>query len=199
LAEVEFHATNLSHAGGAREWRGPRCRGRSCPPTRSAPEPPRDLRRLGQLSPATAARVLTVPRCMLSNSAGGTSPSGPSRRRLLNQSTHSRVANSTASMFCHGPLRRMTSVLNSPMTVSASALSCESPTLIQGRTNGVFAPQTGCEAVLVGRRGAARVGPGALRPCSRLSRVEQSRAGRQCGARLKRRTALTRNRAEAGR
>jgi hypothetical protein len=70
---------------------------------------------------------------------------------------------------------------------------------VQGRRNGVFAPQTGCEAVLVGRRGAARVGPGALRPCSRLSRVEQSRARRQCGARLKRRTALTRNRAEAGR
>jgi hypothetical protein len=33
------------------------------------------------------------------------------------------VANSTASMLRQGPHRRITSVLNRPMTVSASALS----------------------------------------------------------------------------
>lgn len=34
-----------------------------------------------------------------SNSAGGTSPIAPSNRRLLNQSTHPRVAYSTAFRF----------------------------------------------------------------------------------------------------
>ena len=47
----------------------------------------------------------------------------------LNQSTHSRVAYSTSSTFLHGPLGWMTSVLNSPMMVSARALSSESPIL----------------------------------------------------------------------
>ena len=50
-------------------------------------------------------------------------------RRLLNQSTHSRVANSTASRLRHGPRVRITSVLYSPMMDSARALSYESPTL----------------------------------------------------------------------
>src|SRR5579863_1118723 len=36
---------------------------------------------------------------------------GSRRRRVLNQSTHSRVANSTASRLRHGPRRWMTSVL----------------------------------------------------------------------------------------
>lgn len=52
-----------------------------------------------------------------------------SNRRLLNQSTHSRVAYSTASIFRHGPRGHMTSVLNRPLIVSASTLSYESPTL----------------------------------------------------------------------
>jgi hypothetical protein len=39
------------------------------------------------------------------------------------------VANSTASMLRHGPRRRITSVLNRPLIVSASAMSYESPTL----------------------------------------------------------------------
>src|SRR4249920_2416464 len=56
-------------------------------------------------------------------------PIGSSSRRLLNQSTHSSVAYSTASNDRHGPRRWMTSVLNRPITVSASALSYESPTL----------------------------------------------------------------------
>src|SRR3954452_16570280 len=49
-------------------------------------------------------------------------PIGSKRRRLLNQSTHSRVANSTASKLRQGPPRWITSVLNKPMTVSARAL-----------------------------------------------------------------------------
>ena len=48
---------------------------------------------------------------------------GSSKRRVLNQSTHSRVASSTDSGLRDGPRGRMTSVLNGPMTVSASALS----------------------------------------------------------------------------
>ena len=55
--------------------------------------------------------------------ASGILPMGSRRRRLLNQSTHSSVANSTASQVRHGPRRWITSVLNSPITVSARALS----------------------------------------------------------------------------
>ena len=46
-----------------------------------------------------------------------------SRRRVLNQSAHLRVAISMASRLRHGPSRRTTSVLNRPITVSARALS----------------------------------------------------------------------------
>ncbi len=56
-------------------------------------------------------------------------PIGSSRRVWLNQSTHSRVANSTASRLRHGPRRWITSALNKPLIVSARALSYESPTL----------------------------------------------------------------------
>src|SRR6476646_6674944 len=48
-------------------------------------------------------------------------PIGSNSRRLLNQSTHSSVAYSTVSNDRHGPRRWMTSVLNRPITVSASA------------------------------------------------------------------------------
>ena len=44
-------------------------------------------------------------------------------RRVLNQSTHSRVANSTASKERHGPRRWITSALKRPLIVSARALS----------------------------------------------------------------------------
>jgi hypothetical protein len=44
------------------------------------------------------------------------------RRRLLYQSTHSRVASSTPSGPRQGPLRRISSVLNKPMIDSARAL-----------------------------------------------------------------------------
>ena len=53
-------------------------------------------------------------------SAGGIPPMGSSRRRLLNQSTHSSVANSTASRLRQG--RRITSVLYRPLIVLARAL-----------------------------------------------------------------------------
>src|ERR671910_1212647 len=56
-------------------------------------------------------------------------PIGSSRRRLLNQSTHSRVASSMASKLRHGPRRWITSALNKPLIVSARALSYESPVL----------------------------------------------------------------------
>ena len=46
-------------------------------------------------------------------------------RRWLNHSTHSRVANSTASRPRHGPRGRITSVLYSPMMDCARALSCD--------------------------------------------------------------------------
>ena len=52
---------------------------------------------------------------------------GSSRRRLLNQSTHSSVAYSTASRLRHGPRRQITSALYRPLIDSAIALSYESP------------------------------------------------------------------------
>ena len=48
---------------------------------------------------------------------------------MLNQSTHVSVASSTASRCRLGPCRRITSVLNSPITDSARALSYASPRL----------------------------------------------------------------------
>src|SRR5919107_3980706 len=46
-------------------------------------------------------------------------PIGSRRRRLLYQSTHSRVAYSTASRERQGPRRRITSVLNRPLLLDA--------------------------------------------------------------------------------
>lgn len=54
---------------------------------------------------------------------------GFSSRRILNQSTHSKVAYSTASKLRHGPRRCVISASNSPLIVIASALSYEFPTL----------------------------------------------------------------------
>jgi hypothetical protein len=85
-------------------------------------EPPRVYRRLGWLSPL----MLPGPSLLqwaASNSAGGRWPIGSRSRRWLNQSTHSRVAYSTWSMPFQGPRRRISSVLYSPMMVSARALS----------------------------------------------------------------------------
>ena len=49
-------------------------------------------------------------------------------RAVLYQLAHSLVAASTRAGVSHGPRWSMTSVLYSPMTDSASALSQESPT-----------------------------------------------------------------------
>jgi len=84
-----------------------------------AAESYRESERPNSLNQATAACSWYF----ASNSAGGTSPIGPSSRRILNQSTQSSVANSTASSDRHGPRRRITSVLYSPITDSARALS----------------------------------------------------------------------------
>lgn len=59
----------------------------------------------------------------------GMSPIDPSSRRLLNQSTQQSVSNSTCSTLRQDPVLPITSVLYSPMVVSASALSYDSPTL----------------------------------------------------------------------
>jgi hypothetical protein len=48
---------------------------------------------------------------------------------VLNQSTPSSVANATVARLRHGPRRRIASVLNRPITVTARALSSPSPTL----------------------------------------------------------------------
>ena len=66
-------------------------------------ESPRDFRRLRRLSQAGMADSVCCKRYCISNSAGGTFPMGSSSRRLLNQSTHSKVAYSTSSRFLHGP------------------------------------------------------------------------------------------------
>src|SRR5215216_5674926 len=86
-------------------------------------EPPRVHRRLGCLSGTGSSSG----RKAASNSAGGTEPMGSRRRRWLNQSTPSKVAYSTWSMPFQGPRRRISSVLYSPMIVSARALSKLSP------------------------------------------------------------------------
>ncbi len=62
-------------------------------------------------------------RYAISNSAGGMLPMGSRSRRLLNQSTHSRVAYSTLSTVRQGPRLWITSVFYKPLMVSARALS----------------------------------------------------------------------------
>ena len=63
------------------------------------------------LSHAAMAVSFSMAKYRSSASAGGMKPMGSRSRRLLNQSTHSRVANSTASKLRHGPRRWMTSAL----------------------------------------------------------------------------------------
>lgn len=58
-----------------------------------------------------------------SYSAGGMPPSGPYRRRVLNQDTHQAVAASTLARVFHGPRRWISSALYKPMIDSARALS----------------------------------------------------------------------------
>jgi len=86
-------------------------------------EPSRFFRRVYSVTPPQAVEVCWWRLYSSSCSAGGTYPIGSSKRRLLYQSTHSRVANSTSARERHGPRGRMISVLNRPITDSASALS----------------------------------------------------------------------------
>ena len=64
------------------------------------------------------------------------SPRGPNSRRVLNQSTHVKVANSTASRVRHGPFRRITSVLYKPI-VSQQVLVGVNYALTDGLSVGV--------------------------------------------------------------
>jgi hypothetical protein len=77
--------------------------------------------------------------------AGGMWPMCASRRRLLNQSTHSSVAYSTASKLRQGPRQWMTSALKRPLIGSASAV-------IQG-SELVRDSQLGLGLVQAGHRG----------------------------------------------
>ncbi len=77
----------------------------------AASEPRRVYRRPFGLSYAAMAGASSMAWYRSSASAGGMLPMGSRRRRLLNQSTHSSVANSTASKLRHGPRRWMTSAL----------------------------------------------------------------------------------------
>lgn len=74
-------------------------------------EPRRVCRRQIFLSHAAMPVASRVALYRASASAGGIFPMASSRRRWLNQSTHSRVANSTASRLRQGPRLWITSVL----------------------------------------------------------------------------------------
>src|SRR3954449_7337491 len=64
------------------------------------------------------------------------SPQASESRRWLNQSTYSRVAISTCSTVRHGPPGLMSSVLNSPITVSARALVCPEGSIVYCKQDG---------------------------------------------------------------
>jgi hypothetical protein len=61
---------------------------------------------------------------------------GSRSRRWLNQSTHSRVAYSTSSIPFQGPRRPISSVLYSPMIVSARAVMPLCQAELSGRVSG---------------------------------------------------------------
>jgi len=88
---------------GQRPREAARHEGEGCQKCDSSPEqhlvgePYRVYRRLESLSVARSSEPSLLQQ-VASNSAGGTSPMGSSRRRWLNQSTHSRVAYSTSSI-----------------------------------------------------------------------------------------------------
>jgi type III restriction enzyme len=104
---ADLHSGVPGGAGGVKE--GPRRVRRGC---LDAAEHPAILaaggpRRHAAIPSASAVAALN----RASASTGGMCPIGSRRRRLLNQSTHSSVANSTASKLRHGPRRWMTSAL----------------------------------------------------------------------------------------
>ena len=76
---------------------------------------------------ATIPMVSGGSRWRISASAGGMQPLALCRRSVLYQSTQCMVSHATFGRFFHGPSCLITSVLKRPMTLSASALSQESP------------------------------------------------------------------------
>lgn len=70
-------------------------------------------------------------------------PIGASNRRLLNQSTHSKGENSTASALRRGPCRWVISALNRAMIVSPSALWQLSPIIADREFNAALGPALG--------------------------------------------------------
>ena len=74
-------------------------------------EPHRVCWRLIEVGYAAMASVSGAAQTFASASGGGMVPVGSGRRRVLNQSTHARVACSTAVRLRHGPRRWMTSAL----------------------------------------------------------------------------------------
>jgi len=84
----------------------------------------RAFRRPPRPGQAARAEILARVSERASASAGGTWPTGPSRRRASNPSTHSTVANATASNERHGPRRWMTCALNRPVPVLAKNYPC---------------------------------------------------------------------------
>src|SRR4029453_15601974 len=91
------------------------------PTDQSQGEPPRVQWRL-----SSVARVVVGGEAA-SYSPGGGGSRAPCSRRWLYQSTHSKVASSRSSRPRQGPRRRISSVLYSPIVLSAKALSKESP------------------------------------------------------------------------
>ena len=77
-------------------------------------ELPRFHRRLVSWSQATILRPTLSSRKVLSASAGGICPIGPSRRRLSNRATRFSVSHSTAPAVFKGPRRWMTCGLERP-------------------------------------------------------------------------------------
>lgn len=109
------------------------------------PEPRRVCRRLIDVSYAAMASVSRAAQKFASASAGGMFPMGSGSRRLLNRSTHSRIAHSTSSKLRHGLRGWMTSALNNLLIVSARALSWLSPTL---PTEGSMPASANCSVYL---------------------------------------------------
>ncbi len=86
-------------------------------------EPPLVWRRPGYVCAGTRAVPAGAAANCSSYTAGGRYPMVESSRTWLNHATQTSVWYSTGSRPRHGPCRAMTSVLYSPITLSASALS----------------------------------------------------------------------------
>ena len=99
-------------------------------------EPPWVCRRLIWSNQAAILLCSSMPKYRCSAS-GGMLPVGSKRRRWLNQPTHSRVANSTASNDCHGPHRWITSASKGPLRFQPRRCrSCRRGVGAHGRSRG---------------------------------------------------------------